>query len=151
MVPQVTTKPKSIPWKMPHFTFGVWRRLGHSASSYNQPRRDQRQQIIRAARDLNMLVMPEGGATLMHNLTMIVDGHTGIEHTVPTEMIYGDVDFTTRQVSVGYTPTLSVAYGGLGVKTIGMRWMIYGVMNASCPSSLLKKSFHGLVAEVKAP
>ncbi len=85
-----------------------------SVKSYNQPRRDQRQQIIRAARDLNMLVMPEGGATLMHNLTMIVDGHTGIEHTVPTEMIYGDVLDLWRQVSVGYTPTLSVAYGGLG-------------------------------------
>ena len=85
-----------------------------SVKSYNQPRRDQRQQIIQAARNLNLLVMPEGGATLMHNLTMIVDGHTGIEHTLPVEMIYGDVLDLWRGVGVGYTPTLSVAYGGLG-------------------------------------
>jgi Tol biopolymer transport system component/imidazolonepropionase-like amidohydrolase len=85
-----------------------------SVKSYNQPRRDQRQQVIEAARDLNMMVVPEGGATFMHNLTMIVDGHTGIEHTVPVEMIYGDVLDLWRNVPVGYTPTLSVAYGGLG-------------------------------------
>ena len=85
-----------------------------SVKSYNQPRRDQRQQVIQAARDLNMMVVPEGGATFMHNLTMIVDGHTGIEHTVPVEMIYGDVLDLWRNVPVGYTPTLSVAYGGLG-------------------------------------
>jgi len=85
-----------------------------SVKSYNQPRRDQRQQVIQAARELNMMVVPEGGATFMHNLTMIVDGHTGIEHTVPVEMIYGDVLDLWRNVPVGYTPTLSVAYGGLG-------------------------------------
>ena len=85
-----------------------------SVKSYNQPRRDQRQQIIRAARDLNMLVMPEGGATLMHNLTMIVDGHTGIEHTVPTEMIYGDLLDLWRQVSVGYTRPKCRLWGAWG-------------------------------------
>lgn len=85
-----------------------------SVKSYNQPRRDQRQQVIEAARDLEMMVVPEGGATFMHNMTMIVDGHTGIEHTVPVEMIYGDVLDLWRNVPVGYTPTLSVAYGGLG-------------------------------------
>ncbi|MBT5477804.1 MAG: amidohydrolase family protein [Verrucomicrobia bacterium] len=85
-----------------------------SVKSYNQPRRDQRQQIIQAAREMGMLVVPEGGATFMHNLTMIVDGHTGIEHTVPVEMIYGDVLDLWRGTEVGYTPTLNVAYGGLG-------------------------------------
>ncbi len=85
-----------------------------SVKSYNQPRRDQRQQVIKAARELGMMVVPEGGATFMHNLTMIVDGHTGIEHTVPVEMIYGDVLDLWRGAAVGYTPTLSVAYGGLG-------------------------------------
>ncbi len=28
--------------------------------SYNQPRRDQRQQVIAAARELEMMVVPEG-------------------------------------------------------------------------------------------
>lgn len=42
-----------------------------SVKSYNQPRRNQRQQVIRAARELEMLVVPEGGATFFHNMTMI--------------------------------------------------------------------------------
>jgi hypothetical protein len=40
-----------------------------SVKSYNQPRRDQRQQINTAARELGMLVVEEGGSTLNHNLT----------------------------------------------------------------------------------
>ena len=84
-----------------------------SVKSYNQPRRDQRQQVLAAARDLGMMVVPEGGSTLMHNLTMIVDGHTGIEHTLPVEMVYDDVLDLWRGTDVGYTPTLGVAYGGL--------------------------------------
>ncbi len=88
---------------------GAW-----SVKSYNQPRRDQRQQIIAAARELGMMVVPEGGSTFMHNMNMIVDGHTGIEHTLPVAMIYDDVKDLWRGQPVGYTPTLVVAYGGLG-------------------------------------
>src|SRR5690606_14904888 len=44
-----------------------------SVKSYNQPRRDQHQQINQAARELGMLVVEEGGSTLNHNLPMIVD------------------------------------------------------------------------------
>ncbi len=84
-----------------------------SVKSYNQPRRDQRQQVIAAARELGMMVVPEGGSTFMHNMTMIVDGHTGIEHTLPVQTAYGDVMDLWRGTLVGYTPTLSVAYGGI--------------------------------------
>jgi hypothetical protein len=58
-------------------------------------------------------VVPEGGSTFMHNMTMIVDGHTGIEHTLPVQTAYDDVMDLWRGTLVGYTPTLSVAYGGL--------------------------------------
>lgn len=84
-----------------------------SVKSYNQPRRDQRQQVIAAARELEMMVVPEGGSTFMHNMTMIVDGHTGIEHTLPVQSAYDDVMDLWRNTGVGYTPTLCVAYGGL--------------------------------------
>lgn len=84
-----------------------------SVKSYNQPRRDQRQQVIAAARELEMMVVPEGGSTFMHNLTMIVDGHTGIEHTLPVQTAYDDVMDLWRGTEVGYTPTLCVAYGGI--------------------------------------
>ena len=84
-----------------------------TVKSYNQPRRDQRQQVIAAARKLEMMVVSEGGSTFMHNMTMIVDGHTGIEHTLPVQSAYDDVMDLWRGTQVGYTPTLNVAYGGL--------------------------------------
>jgi hypothetical protein len=49
----------------------------------------------------------------MHNMTMIVDGHTGIEHNIPVEHAYEDVLQLWEQTQVGYTPTLVVSYGGL--------------------------------------
>ena len=84
-----------------------------SVKSYNQPRREQRQQVLAAARELDMLVMPEGGSTFFHNLTMVVDGHTGIEHAVPVAPLYRDVLTLWGETAVGYTPTLVVGYGGL--------------------------------------
>jgi imidazolonepropionase-like amidohydrolase len=84
-----------------------------SVKSYSQPRRDQRQKLIQAARELNMMVVPEGGSLLQHNLTQVVDGHTGIEHSVPVARVYEDVLQLWAGTRVGYTPTLGVAYGGL--------------------------------------
>lgn len=84
-----------------------------SVKSYNQPRRDQRQQIIQAAREMNMLVMPEGGSLFQHNMSMIADGHTVVEHSIPVETIYGDVKQFWSQTETAYTPTLGVAYGGI--------------------------------------
>lgn len=84
-----------------------------SVKSYNQPRRDQRQQIIAAARELEMMVVPEGGSLLQHNLTMVADGHTTVEHSLPVAKIYQDITQFWSQTKVGYTPTLVVAYGGI--------------------------------------
>jgi imidazolonepropionase-like amidohydrolase len=84
-----------------------------SVKSYNQPRRGQRQQILAAARELQMLVVPEGGSLFEHNMTMVVDGHTGIEHTIPVAKIYKDVLQLWPANGVGYTPTLLVGYGGI--------------------------------------
>ena len=84
-----------------------------SVKSYNQPRREQRQQVLEAARQLEIMVVPEGGSLFEHNLTMIVDGHTGIEHSLPVERIYDDVKQLWGATEVGYTPTLVVGYGGI--------------------------------------
>jgi imidazolonepropionase-like amidohydrolase/Tol biopolymer transport system component len=84
-----------------------------SVKSYNQPRRDQRQQVIAAGLKLGIMVVPEGGAKFQHNMGMVVDGHTGIEHCLPIATGYDDVKQLWSQTSVGYTPTLGVAYGGL--------------------------------------
>lgn len=84
-----------------------------SVKSYNQPRREQRQQVIAAARELNMLVVPEGGSFFHHNLTQVVDGHTGIEHNIPVAPLYNDVITLWGKTGVHNTPTLIVNYGGL--------------------------------------
>jgi imidazolonepropionase-like amidohydrolase len=82
-----------------------------SVKSYNQPRRNQRQQVIQAARELKMHVYPEGGSTFFHNMSMILDGHTGIEHNIPIAPIYDDVKQLWSHSQTGYTPTLVVSYG----------------------------------------
>jgi len=84
-----------------------------SVKSYNQPRRNQRQQVIKAARELQMMVYPEGGSFFFHNMSMVADGHTGIEHNIPVQPIYDDVVKFWAASGTGYTPTLVVSYGSL--------------------------------------
>ncbi len=84
-----------------------------SVKSYNQPRREQRQQVIAAARELGMLVVPEGGSFFHHNLTEVVDGHTSIEHNIPVAPLYKDVITLWSKTGTSNTPTLIVNYGGL--------------------------------------
>lgn len=84
-----------------------------SVKSYNQPRRNQRQQVLQAARELNMLVVPEGGSFFYHNLSMVMDGHTGIEHSIPVAPVYKDVNSLWGNTKTAYTPTLIVGYGGI--------------------------------------
>ena len=84
-----------------------------SVKSYNQPRRNQRQQIIKAAREQQVMVVPEGGSTYYYNMTHIIDGHTGIEHSIPIAPLYKDALTLFARSGVGYTPTLIVGYGGI--------------------------------------
>lgn len=84
-----------------------------SVKSYNQPRREQRQQVITAARNLGVMVVPEGGSFFYHNMSMILDGHTGIEHNIPVAPVYEDVIKLWSASETGYTPTLIVAYGAM--------------------------------------
>jgi len=87
-----------------------------SVKSYNQPRRDQRQQINQAAREQGLLVVEEGGSTFNHNMTMMLDGVTGIEHNIPVAPLYKDVVDTWKATDVRNTPTLVVNYGGLNAE-----------------------------------
>ncbi len=84
-----------------------------SVKSYQQPRRNQRQQIIAAGRKLGIMVVPEGGAKFQTNMSEIADGHTGIEHAIPIARGYEDVRQFWAAGETGYTPTFVVAYGGI--------------------------------------
>nr|WP_298991878.1 amidohydrolase family protein [uncultured Polaribacter sp.] len=84
-----------------------------SIKSYNQPRREQRQQIMQAAREQKVNVVPEGGSNFFSNMSMIFDGHTGVEHNIPVNPVYKDVLSLWKNSKTGYTPTLIVNYGGM--------------------------------------
>ena len=84
-----------------------------SVKSYNQQRRDARQMIIKAARELQMEVVPEGGSLFYYNESMVLDGHTTVEHSLPVPKVYKDVVTLFAKSGTGYTPTLIVDYGGL--------------------------------------
>lgn len=84
-----------------------------SVKSYNQPRREQRQMVIEAARELKMEVVPEGGSFFYHNMSMVMDGHTTIEHNIPVAPLYNDVIEFWKRSGTANTPTLIVNYGSL--------------------------------------
>ncbi len=79
---------------------------------YLQPRREQRQWLVEAARKLGLMVSAEGSMDLDHKLSMIMDGHTGFEHPTPYIPTYGDVANFFGQAKVVYSPTIIV--GGTG-------------------------------------
>ena len=54
----------------------------------------------------------EGGLDLKLNLTQILDGYAGLEHTLPIMPLYKDVVQLVAQSGIVYTPTLLVQYGG---------------------------------------
>ena len=62
--------------------------------------------ILKAARDLQMEVVPEGGSLVYGNTTQIIDGHTGVEHALPVPVLYKDITTLFGKTGVGYTPTL---------------------------------------------
>lgn len=83
-----------------------------SVKSYMQPGRNQRQWMLQAAREESMMVMPEGGGDFDADISMILDGHTTIEHALPYVPLYRDVTTLFGRSRTTYVPTLLVAYGG---------------------------------------
>lgn len=84
----------------------------HSVKNYNQPRREQRQQVVAAARQENMQVVAEGGSLFGMDMNLIADGNSTLEHNVPLGVFYEDVVSFFAASKTAYTPTLVVSYGG---------------------------------------
>ena len=74
--------------------------------------REQRQWLIMAAREERLMPTTEGALDMKLDLTQIVDGYPGHEHSLPIFPLYSDVDRLMAFTDVTYTPTLLVAYGG---------------------------------------
>jgi Tol biopolymer transport system component/imidazolonepropionase-like amidohydrolase len=78
---------------------------------YQQPRRAQRIWFAEAARAEKMLLTAEGGGELWSDLSMVADGFTAFEHSLPVELGEDSVRFLAESDTF-YTPTLLVSYGG---------------------------------------
>jgi len=82
-----------------------------SLKEYMQPRRITRQWLAMAAGKEAVNITAEGGGDLKTDLSMVLDGYTGVEHSLPIVPLYKDVIELEAQAGTTYTPTLIVSYG----------------------------------------
>jgi Tol biopolymer transport system component len=74
--------------------------------------RKVRQWVVMAAREQGLTPTTEGGSNFTMNLTLMLDGYAGLEHSLPISPFFGDVVQLGRFSGITYTPTLIVSYGG---------------------------------------
>ena len=79
---------------------------------YMTGNRKQRQWVIQAAKELGLMPTIEGGLDFKMNLTAVIDGYPGSEHSYPIMPLYKDAVQLIAQSGITYTPTLLVSYGG---------------------------------------
>ncbi len=79
---------------------------------YMSGNREQRQWIIQAAREMEIMPTTEGGLDYKINLTHALDGYSGLEHAIPIYPLFGDVRRLFVESGITYSPTLLVSYGG---------------------------------------
>ncbi|MDE0074127.1 MAG: amidohydrolase family protein [Gammaproteobacteria bacterium] len=74
--------------------------------------RQQRQWLVMAARELELMPTTEAGLDFQLDLTHAIDGYPGIEHNLPVYPLYRDVVRLFSETKVVNTPTLIVSFGG---------------------------------------
>jgi Tol biopolymer transport system component len=74
--------------------------------------RQQRQWIINAAKEQNLMPTTEGTLDFKFNMENMIDGYPGHEHALPIYPLYKDVVTAVAESKMTYTPTLLVSYGG---------------------------------------
>ncbi len=74
--------------------------------------RKQRQWVIQAAQHQQLMPTTEGGLDFKLNMTNLLDGYPGHEHSIPIYPLYKDVINTLAVSKMTVTPTLLVSYGG---------------------------------------
>lgn len=79
---------------------------------YMTGNRQQRQWIIQAAKELELMPTTEGGLDFKLDLTHAIDGYAGVEHALPIAPIYDDVVQLFKASQTTNSPTLLVSYGG---------------------------------------
>ena len=84
----------------------------NTVKSYTVGNRKQREWVVQAAKENQLMPTTEGALDLKLDLTHALDGFSGNEHALPIVPLYADVVNTFVKSGISYTPTLLVAYGG---------------------------------------
>lgn len=95
---------EQLRWNLDHGAVAV--------KDYAQSTRKRRHLVTMAARELGLNVLSESSGNPQMNLTQILDGVTGIEHSMGLATFYDDVIRFWGATDAGMTPTLGVVYGG---------------------------------------
>lgn len=90
-----------------------------SVKNYQLAARSARQRLLQEAKEVNMLVVPEGGWSLDWDLTYFIDGFTSLEHPLPIPELYDDVLSLVAASGSSYTPLAVMNYGGI----FGQHWV----------------------------
>jgi Tol biopolymer transport system component len=80
--------------------------------SYLVGNRKQRQWMVMACKAEGVMPTTEGGLDTKLDLSHVLDGFSGNEHSMPVTPLYNDVVQLMAKSGIFYTPTLLVAYGG---------------------------------------
>jgi hypothetical protein len=83
----------------------------HNIKSYLVGDRRQREFMVEASKELEMMPTTEGGGDMKLDLTHVIDGFHANEHTLPLIPLYKDVVQLFAQSGTADTPTLIVNYG----------------------------------------
>ena len=83
-----------------------------AVKDYSQATRKRRHLVATAARELGLNVLSESSADPQMNLTQILDGVTGIEHSMGLAPFQDDIVRFWTGTDAGMTPTLLVVYNG---------------------------------------
>src|SRR5207253_2695808 len=76
----------------------------HNIKSYIVGNRKQRQFMVQAAKELEMMPTTEGGLDLKLDMTHVIDGFHGNEHTLPITPLYKDVLGLFAKSGIAETP-----------------------------------------------
>lgn len=80
--------------------------------AYIAGNRQQRHWLLQAAAELKVMPTAEGALDTKLDLTHVIDGFSGNEHSLPVIGMFQDVVELIAQSQIAYTPTLLVVYGG---------------------------------------
>jgi Tol biopolymer transport system component len=84
----------------------------HYIKMYLTGNRQQREWIIMASRNQQLMPTTEGGLNTKLNICNLLDGYPGHEHAIPIYPLYNDLIKTIAISQMCVTPTLIVSYGG---------------------------------------